>query len=88
MKGEEDISNALVYRRFEMLLPREGCRVAKIGTPASRGARPQILGRGRVVKLGIFAEGFNLTRRVLKRRVVNGLALRSIKGQVPEEDAL
>lgn len=71
-----------------MFLPRDGRRVAKIGTPTSRRPRPQILRRGGVVKLGSFAKGFDLARGVLNCRVVDGLTLSPVEGEVSKEDTL
>lgn len=88
MQREEDISNALVDGRVQVLLTRDGRGVAQIGTPASRSPGAQDLGGGRVVELGGLAKGLNLARRVLKGRVIGGFAAGPVEGEVAEEEAL
>lgn len=79
-----------------MLLSDHGRGIAQIGTPASRAGGTKlegpsdVLGGGRVMELLLsgFAQGFGLSRRVLKSRVVGRPPARSIECEVSQEDAL
>lgn len=82
MKGEKGIGNSTVDHKLDLLLSRDGGRVAQVGAPPSGGSRAQALGGSRVVQLEAVAKRVELAGRVLNCRVVRRPSLRAIEAQI------